>query len=123
VVHDKKGTNIGISGLNVELLKEYDDLALVFLHLFCKGFRAKTRLINDEVEKSNFWAKSKNNHGKNFTDSEFFIGLAFLIGTGDVDGNGCTLWRSERARRQRKRCQSIVTIADFEDHGMPYWRF
>jgi photosystem II stability/assembly factor-like uncharacterized protein len=98
-------------------------LAQVFLHLFCKDFRTRTRLINDEFEKTNDWEKSKKNHVKKFTDSELFIGIAFFIGAGAVDGNGCTLWRSERAGQQWKRRHSKVTMADFEDHGMPYGRF
>jgi hypothetical protein len=121
--HDKECADICIAGLDVESLREDEDLAQVFLHLFCKDFRTKTRLMNDEVENTNRWAKSKKNHVKNFTDSEFLIGLALLIVDGAVDGNGGTLWRSVRARRQRKRFQSIVTMADFEDHDMPYWRF
>jgi hypothetical protein len=54
--------------------------------------------MNDEVDKTNLWAKSKKSHVNKFTDSELLIGIALLIGAGDVDDNGCTLWRSGRAR-------------------------
>jgi hypothetical protein len=60
---------------------------------------------------------------KKFTDSDFLTGIALMIGDGALDGNGCTLWKSERLRRKKNRRTSIVTIPDFEHYCMPYWRF
>jgi co-chaperonin GroES (HSP10) len=50
---DKERTNIGIAGLDVDALTEDEDLAQVFLDLFCKDYRIKRGLMNVEVERKN----------------------------------------------------------------------
>jgi hypothetical protein len=119
---DKEHTDIGIAGLDVDALTEDEDLAQVFLHLFYKDYRIKRGLMNVEVERKNKTMQSKNGHVKKFTDSNFLTGIALMIGAGALDGNGCTLWKSERLRQKKNHRKSIVTIPDFEHHRMPYWR-
>jgi hypothetical protein len=46
-----------------------------------------------------------------------------MIGGGAAGGNGCMMWRSERKRREKVFRQSILKVPDFEELGMPYWRF
>jgi hypothetical protein len=50
---DKKRTTIGIAGLDVDALTEDEDLAQVFLRLFCKDYRIKRVMISVEVERKN----------------------------------------------------------------------
>jgi hypothetical protein len=53
---------------------------------------------------------------KPFSTSELIFGLALMIGGGGAGGNGgngCMMWRSERKRREKFFCKSILRIPDF----------
>jgi hypothetical protein len=46
-----------------------------------------------------------------------------MIGGGVLGRNGCMLWRSECKRRERVFRKRILRVAEFEEFGIPYWRF
>jgi hypothetical protein len=60
---------------------------------------------------------------KQFTTSEIIVGFALTIGGGVAGGNGCMMWRSESKQQEKVFRQSILKVPDFEELGMPYWRF
>jgi hypothetical protein len=67
--------NICIVGLDIDSLDEEEDLAEIFLHLFSKVYREKTRRMNEEVDIKNSSMASKKGHVRHFTDSDFPTGL------------------------------------------------
>jgi hypothetical protein len=60
---------------------------------------------------------------KQFNTSEIRVGCALMVDGGAAGGNGCMMWRYERKQREKVFRQSILEVPEFEELGMPYWRF
>jgi hypothetical protein len=114
---------IGLTGLDLESIDDEVIFARIFLHLFCEDMGEMKARANVAIAEKNHTKRFSLGEIKPFSASELIVGLALMIGGGEAGGNGCMIWRSERKRQEKVFQKSILRIPDFEEFGMPYWRF
>jgi hypothetical protein len=114
---------IGLTGLDLESIDDEVIFACIFPHLFCEDIGEMTARVNVAVAEKNHIKRFSLGKIKPFSARELIVGLALMIGGGAAGGNGCMMWIYERKRREKVFRKSILRIPDFEEFGMPYWRF
>jgi hypothetical protein len=116
-------TGLDLTGLDLESIDDEVIFAQIFLHLFCEDIDEMTARVNAAIREYNNKKRFCLGNIKQFTTSEIIVGFALMIGDRAADGNGCMIWLSERKQREKVFRQSILKVPDFEELGMPYWRF
>jgi hypothetical protein len=116
IIPEKESIQYGLKGFAIENYKKSDIFVSIFLKVAFKNWKEKVVKMNEAVQAS----KSK---VRDFTQSEFLMGLAILVGATEFSKRGSDLFSvNDQGEGNEKKWVSLCPDPEFEKL-MPFYRW
>jgi len=116
IIPEKESIQYGLKGFDIESYKKSEIFVAIFLQLAFKNWKEKVVKMNEAVQAS----KAK---VRDFTQSEFLMGLAILVGAAEFAKRGSDLFSvNDQAEGNEEKWVSLCPDPQFEKL-MPFYRW